>query len=241
MSTSNHPRRLRDAAALLALVASVALVGCDDGAPPPTNPLDESRVTATAAATPTGPAVFPPTPATAASTGTPPASGSGVTGDAAQEKAAARAIEAMAGWLGRPQSEFTIVLVETVAWRDACLDVARPDVACAQVVTPGERVTVRHRSDRSYTVHLGPREAAAWAPIFNSTRTIERVDLASGLVTLRALTGSDELGTRHRTVPGSIVPEFKDLKPGDRVRIAAVPWPSTDADAAAIVWLVRVP
>ena len=230
MSMFTHTRRLLAAAALLTLAAAA----CDSGAPPPTNPLDESRVTATATAGPDGPAVFPPMPPSTAPAATASTPG-GVTGDPAQEKAAARAINAIAGWLGLPQAEFSIVLVETVAWRDACLGVARPDVACAQVVTPGERVTVRHRSGRNYTVHLGPREAAAWAPIFDSTRVIERVDPASGLVTLRALTGNDEMGTRHRTVPGSAVPGFKELKPGDRVRIAAVPWPSTDADAAAIV------
>ncbi|TAJ18903.1 MAG: hypothetical protein EPO65_08030 [Dehalococcoidia bacterium] len=181
--------------------------------------------------------MFPPTPTTSTPSGPSP-TGTPSAGDAAREKAAARAIEAIAGWLGLPQTEFSIGLVEVVAWPDACLGVTRPDLACAQVVTPGERVTVRHRSGVSYEVHLGPREAAAWAAPFESTRAIASVDLAGGVVTLQAIAGNDELGTRHRVVPGSAVAVLKDLKPGDRVRLA-VAYPTTPGGMPVIVWLVR--
>lgn len=239
-------RRLRRSCFVVGALAAALTLACDRGEPPPTNPLDESRVTATAAPVPTGPAVFPPAPGP---TSTPAPGGSATAtaapldpaSEAARERAAGRAIDAIAGWLGVAKTEFSIVLVETVAWSDACLGVPRPDVMCAQVVTPGERVTVRHRSGMSYQVHLGPRDAVAWSPPFESTRTIAGVDLASGLVTLQPVVGNDELGTKHRIVPGSIATGIKDLKTGDRVRIAVAHWPAQNAGFGAIVWLVRVP
>ena len=189
------------------------MLACGRGVPPPTNPLDESHVTATAA----------PDPAT----------------EAAREKAAARAIDAVAGWLGVAKTEFTIDRIDVVAWPDACLGVARPGITCAQVVTPGERITLRHRSGETYEVHLGSRDAAAWQPRYDATRTIAGVDLATGTVTLQPLRGSDEMGTRHRSVPGSVVGGIKDLKAGDRVEIAVAPWPERNAGVGAIVWLLR--
>ena len=200
-------------------------------------------MTATAAPIPTGPAVFPPAPGPAST----PAPGASATTtatpdpatEAAREKAAGRAIDAIAGWLGVAKTEFTLDRVDVVAWSDACLGVARPGTACAQVVTPGERVTLRHRSGETYEVHLGPRDAAAWQPRMGASRTIASIDLASGAVTLQPVSGSDEMGTRHRTVPGSIVGGIKDLKAGDRVDIAVAPWPERNAGVGAIVWLVR--
>ncbi len=227
---------------LLALCTLSALsLACDRGEPPPTNPLDDSRVTGTPAPAPTGPAVFPPSP------GAPPTPPAGSTtaptpdavAEAAREKAAGRAIEAIALWLGVPQTEFSIDRIETVAWPSACLGVARPEIACAQVVTPGERVMLRHRSGETYEVHLGPRNAAAWQPRYEAVRVIESVDLSTGLVTLRPISGSDEMGTKHRPVPGSFVGGIKDLKAGDRVQIAVAPWPARDAGVSAIVWMVR--
>ncbi len=236
---SGHPGLLLLAAAAIAAVLTLA---CDRGAPPPSNPLDESRATGTAAPVPTGPAVFPPSPG-ASGTSTPGASATTTPPDAAseaaREKAAARAIDVIAEWLGVPRTEFTIASIEVVAWPNACLGVARPEVACAQVVTPGERVMLRHRSGETYEVHLGPREAAAWQPRTEATRTIASVDLSTGIVTLQAVTGSDEMGTRHRSAPGSFVGGIKDLKAGDRVRIAVAPWPAANAGVGAIVWLVR--
>lgn len=227
----------------VAVLSAALALGCDRGDPPPTNPLDESAVTGTAAPIPTSPAVFPPVPGTASTpapgaSATPTATADAAT-QSAREKAAGRAIEAMAGWLGVPQTEFTIETVEVVAWPSACLGVDRPDRACAQVVTPGERVRVRHRSGETYEVHLGPREAAAWQPRYEATRTIVSVDLSTGLVTLQPLSGSDEMGSKHRPVPGSFVGGIKDLKAGDRVQIAVVPWPARDAGFAAIVWMMR--
>lgn len=234
-------KRLGPALIASILLAAVALA-CDRGTPPPSNPLDESRDTATAAPAPTGPAVFPPSPGS-----TPPSGGSPATAtpdaatEAAREKAAGRAIDAIAGWLGVAKTEFTIERVEIVAWPDACLGVTRPDVACAQVITPGERVTLRHRSGETYEVHLGARDAAAWQPRYGGVRAIASVDATSGLVRLEPLRGSDEMGSEHRAVPGSIlgVP-LKGLKAGDRVEIAIAPWPARNAGAGAIVWLIRL-
>jgi len=226
---------------MAALAAALALA-CDRGDPSPTNPLDDSRATGTAAPAPTGPAVFPPSPG---GTSTPPAGATATPSpdaatEAAREKAAGRAIEAIALWLGVLQTEFTIDRIATVAWPSACLGVARPDIACAQVVTLGERVILRHRSGETYEVHLGPRDAAAWQPRYDATRVIESVDLSTGIVKLRPVGGSDEMGTKHRPVPGSFVGGIKDLKAGDRVQIAVAPWPARDAGFAAIVWILRV-
>lgn len=238
-------RRPRLLVLALAALAAAFTLACGNGTPPPTNPLDESRVTATAAPIPTGPAVFPPAPG-APSTPAPGASPTATAtpdsaAEAARERAAGRAIDAIAGWLGVAKTEFTIDRLDVVAWSDACLGVARPGVACAQVVTPGERVTLRHRSGETYAVHLGPREAAAWQPRLEATRTLASVDLASGVVTLQAVAGSDEMGTRHRSVPGSTAGGIRDLRAGDRVQIAVAPWPERNAGVGAIVWLVRAP
>ena len=237
-----QPRRPHGAL-FVAAVLTALVVGCDRGDPPPSNPLDESRATGTAAPVPTGPAVFPPSPG-ASATSTPGASATSTSApdaasEAAREKAAARAIDAIAEWLGVPRTEFTIGSIEVVAWPSACLGVARPEVACAQVVTPGERVMVRHRFGETYEVHLGPREAAAWQPRYEATRTIASVDIASGVVNLQAIAGNDEMGTRHRGVPGSIGLGVRDLKAGDRVRIAMSPSPVPNAGLGAIVWMVR--
>lgn len=230
---------------VITALAAIFTVACDRGDPPPTNPLDESAVTATAAPVPTGPAVFPPSPGTTSTPGsgtspTPRTTPDGGT-EAAREKAAARAIDDIARWLGVPQTEFAVDQVEVVAWSDACLGVTRPDMSCAQVVTPGERVTLRHRSGETYEVHLGPREATAWQPRYEATRTIVSVDLSTGLVTLQPLGGNDEMGSKHRPVPGSFVGGIKDLKAGDRVQISVAPWPARDAGFGAIVWMVRTP
>ncbi len=52
-------------------------------------------------------------------------------------KAARNAL--MAG-LGKAAAAAKAVTVEAVEWRDACLEIVRPDGACAQVITPGFRV-----------------------------------------------------------------------------------------------------
>lgn len=237
MTETRRGGRVLIAAAVLALVA----LACDRGARPPSNPLDESRDTATAAPAPAGPVVFPPAPGTAAPSGTSPATAiPNEATAAAREKAAGRAIDAIAGWLGVPKTDFAVERVEVVAWPDACLGVARPDVACAQVITPGERVTLTHRSGETYEVHLGPREAAAWQPRFAAVRMLASVDASSGLVTLEPLRGSDEMGTAQRLVSGSALGgQLKDFKAGDRVEIAVAPWPERNTPYGAVVWLIR--
>lgn len=45
-----------------------------------------------------------------------------------------------------------IVSVEPVDWPDACLGLARPDEACAQVITPGLRVLLS-AAGRQYEYH----------------------------------------------------------------------------------------
>lgn len=45
-----------------------------------------------------------------------------------------------------------IVSVEPVDWPDACLGLARPDEACAQVITPGLRI-ILSAAGRQYEYH----------------------------------------------------------------------------------------
>lgn len=61
---------------------------------------------------------------------------------------------------GIPTTEITLRQAEAVNWNDSCLGVSQPDQLCAQVITPGYRVTfdtprgsfVVH-SDRSGRLH----------------------------------------------------------------------------------------
>jgi len=50
--------------------------------------------------------------------------------------------QALAGLLKVDPATIAILLVEAVEWQDACLGVATPGTACAQVITPGYRVVL---------------------------------------------------------------------------------------------------
>jgi hypothetical protein len=54
--------------------------------------------------------------------------------------AAIAAMKALEEQLSIPAKEITVVKVEPVQWPDSCLGVVIPDVACAQMVTPGYRI-----------------------------------------------------------------------------------------------------
>jgi hypothetical protein len=68
--------------------------------------------------------------------------------------AAAAAQAALAAKLGVPESQITIVSVESVEWPDACLGAAGEGEMCAQVITPGYRV-VLEANGKQFEAHTG--------------------------------------------------------------------------------------
>lgn len=53
---------------------------------------------------------------------------------------------------GLPVDELEVIYVEPIEWPDPCLGLAEEDEACAQVITPGWRVTVQ-AGEETYVVH----------------------------------------------------------------------------------------
>lgn len=66
--------------------------------------------------------------------------------------AVAAARQDLAAALALPQAEVTVLDVEPVDWPDACLGAARPGELCAEVITPGFRVSLEARH-AAYTYH----------------------------------------------------------------------------------------
>jgi len=73
----------------------------------------------------------PPTPAPPTSTAVPPAD---------LTPAQVAALSALSESLGLPLAQIKIVQTEAVEWRDSCLDVDLPGLACLQVITSGFRI-----------------------------------------------------------------------------------------------------
>jgi len=209
------------------VIASL-FAGCgaiEDHDPPVRNPLAETQTPgATASITP--PAASP----TPEATSTPPA-GTPASGGAA-EVAAARATEAMAGWLGVPQRELTPRLVEAVEWSDSCLGVKQP-LLCAQVVTPGYRVRLEDALGATHTAHVEARSGrAVWAGEVVVDATVTSVDTNARRMTMQA--GGQTLTLR--LAPGTTwFPEDGERRAaGKRARVAYDPAaaPGTPGTAA---------
>jgi hypothetical protein len=60
--------------------------------------------------------------------------------------------EFVAQQAGLDPTQLTLQQSEVVQWSDACLGAARPDEFCAQVITPGYRITFS-TGQRTYEVH----------------------------------------------------------------------------------------
>lgn len=71
---------------------------------------------------------------------------------AGQQEAGQAAVNFIAVHTGRPHSGIQVVNVEAVDWPDACLGVPIPNAMCAQVVTPGYRVSLSAEG-QTYEVH----------------------------------------------------------------------------------------
>jgi hypothetical protein len=102
--------------------------------------------------------------------------------------AAASAQQALAGELGVDPAAVAIVSVEPVDWSDACLGAGGPAEICAQVVTPGYRVTLE-AGGATYVYHTdatgaqlrpapAPEPAAACAPGAEAPQVL--TDIAHG-------------------------------------------------------------
>lgn len=225
-------RTARGPLSLILALTMLLAAACGASDPPPTSPLDDGGDDAT---TVVGvPSVLPTFPATSTVV---PGDGGG-TVDA--ERLAGLAIEAIAEWLGEAETLFRLVGVEAVDWPNACLGVERPGYACAEVVTPGARITVQtFGGGATYFVHADQAGHLAWGPLMDAEREVASADPATGRLSLVALAGSDEMGTELLVVPGSRLDVvLGDLAEGDRIHVAVAPSPQPDAGVAPIVWLV---
>ena len=57
------------------------------------------------------------------------------------------------------KEEVSIVAVVTKEWRDSCLGIDKPDLICAQVITPGYEITATAKS-KTYTYHTNASGSA---------------------------------------------------------------------------------
>lgn len=62
------------------------------------------------------------------------------------------AIEALSASTGISADQIHVATFEAVEWGNACLGLAQPDEACAEVITPGYRVTLR-AGEAEYVFH----------------------------------------------------------------------------------------
>lgn len=185
----------------LAAAITLLLAACD-GAPgagggPRRSPFDDGGPAPTA---PPGVTSYPPpftpplltpgpapSPAGGASSGTPaatPAASAGTAGEAAREAAIGAAIQSLAERMAVSATRLAPVRAEAVEWPDACLGVAIPGLFCAQVITPGYRVVLRHDTGSTHEVHTGRAGALAWAPQSTIRATVQQPERANGALAL---------------------------------------------------------
>ena len=237
-----HAQRATLLVALL-LTSMLALACGSSDDPPVTNPLDDRNDTATPGPTGTGTTFVPPfaqTPTVTPTTSDPdtPTSATPGTGTPApvdEEALTGAAIEVLAEWTGVPASLFAPVDLEEVEWPNSCLGVERPDIACAEVITPGYRLTFATPTGSVHELHTGRAGQFAWAPQHTTTGTVEDLDTSSGVVAL----GTPEGELVFRVAPGSVLdPPLTDLAPGANLEVAYDDSPSGDGEPL-LVWLVE--
>lgn len=73
-------------------------------------------------------------------------------GAVSQEEAGQAAVNFIAVHTGQPAGGIQVVNVEAVDWPDACLGVPIPNAMCAQLITPGYRVSLS-AGEQTYEVH----------------------------------------------------------------------------------------
>jgi hypothetical protein len=81
----------------------------------------------------------------------PPPSGQGADSKSRQEAFRA-SVKDLAKKIGAPESDIAGVAQEDATWPDSCLGCVKTAESCAQVLTPGYRITLRVR-DATYEYH----------------------------------------------------------------------------------------
>jgi hypothetical protein len=76
-----------------------------------------------------------------------------------------------------------VVSVEPVDWSDACLGIERPGMMCAQVITPGFRITLRDADGSEHEVRASVDGEHAWAPAHRVRGTVGDHNIAFNLTT----------------------------------------------------------
>ncbi len=174
--------------AVRVVAASVLVLATACGAleeSPPRSPLGGGSTAVAVTATPAAPtAVVSPSSAAAAID---------------LETATGLAIEAMAEWLGIPVTQLAVFGAEAVTWPNACIGLTRPGVACAEVETPGFRVTLLDAFDNPHNVHLDARGGAVWFGLEPLRGVVSSVDAPAGIVTVQV----DGAAMVLRAAPGT--------------------------------------
>lgn len=218
------------------LAVACVLGACADSEPPPRSPFDDGGAVAPTTGTPRPLPTFP---STATETPMPGGPASTPEDDAAmRERVVGEAISRLAEWTGYRETSITFEGIQEQAWPSACLGVAVPDQTCAEVVTPGFEVRLLILGSPQ-SVHASRDGRYVWAPAFEASgRVIESVDLATSMVTLEPVSGSDEAGRVHRVVPGSYLSvPLGELEPGQRVAVGST-YETPNPSATLLVWLV---
>ncbi|MPZ98304.1 MAG: hypothetical protein GEU80_03030 [Dehalococcoidia bacterium] len=238
-----RPRAPLLVALLLVVLLPTSMLAAACGSsdePPITNPLDDRNDTATPGPTGTGTTFVPPFAQTPTTTPDPDTStsatpGAGTPAPLDEEALTGAAIEVLAEWTGAPASLFAPVEVAAVDWPNSCLGVQRPDIACAEVITPGYRLTFATPTGSTHEVHTGGSGQFAWAPQETVEATVTEVDPGAGHVSVMI-----EGQTRtFRAVPGAaLLPPLADLDAGASVSLAYDQSPTGDGEPV-LVWLVE--
>lgn len=218
---ANGRFRRSAACALCVLATVVVVIGCSSDEPPPRSPLGPD--TGTAPASTSTATVSPTAVGTATVTATPPpAPGTPVAVD--RELAIGKAIERMAQWLGVDQTDLVFSSFEEQSFSNACLGVARPGIACAEVITPGASVLLLDRIGAGHEVRADAvLQSFVWAPEVTAAGSITAIDHAAGTLTLDA--GGIEL--RLRLAPGTLQDvSFADLAVGAEIAVGFDPTPA---------------
>lgn len=221
----------RAAVSAVALLAIAALVACDGGSPPPRNPLGTDTATPGTTGTATASPNTTPAPTTSA---TPVGGGTPIVVD--RELAIGKAIERMAQWLGVEQTDVVFDSYAEDTFSNACLGVVRPGIACAEVITPGVRVSLLDRASARHELRADAAlQSFAWAPAATANGRVSAVDQAAGTLTV------DAGGTpvRLRRAPGTLQDTpFDELVVGAEVAIGFDPV-SSPGQPDVLVWISR--
>ncbi len=212
-----------------AALAAALLAGCGRSPGPVRSPLDDRGGVATFAPSVQNypPPFLPPTETP------PPAAPLAPSAPAELESAAAFGIDALSSRMGVSVTRFSVVSIQVASWRDGCLGVTVPGVACPAAPLAGYLVMVRLDTGSQHEVHTSRTGAAAWAPQRTLHATLDANGTDLGLTTAE--------GTKVRALvgPGTQLVEVTQgaLKPGDRIVLGADDL--GDGSPLRVAWLAR--